>query len=219
MKKLTRGVFIVFCGPEGGGKSTQIKWLAKYLTRLGYDVYTTNELRKTPVGKGIRNVTNLDVADGIVELFLFCAARRHNNVRHVYPALRDKKIVICDRYIMDTYAYQCEARNALTDREFKYILDRTVADVWVPDLSIWMHLKPSIGIKRKIKQGSIDRFESEDLAFHEAVARGFATFFKKWPEYRNVCINAERDKKHIHNAIVRSVLPLLRQLEELHDPA
>lgn len=219
MKKLARGFFIVFCGPEGGGKSTQITWLTDYLIQRGYPVYATNELRKSIVGKRIRNVTNLDVADGIVELFLFCAARRHNNVRHVYPALLDKKIVICDRYTMDTYAYQCEARNALTDREFKYIVDRTVADVWVPDLSIWMDLDPSIGIERKKDQGSIDRFESEDMVFHENVAKGFATFFKKWPEYRHVRIDAERGKKHIHRAIVRSVLPLLRQLEELHDPA
>lgn len=219
MKKLTRGIFIVFCGPEGGGKSTQIAWLSEQLTKQGYDVLATNEQRATKVGKKIRDVIQSDLKDGLTEFFLFCAARRYHVVNTILPALNTGRVVICDRYVPDTYAYQCVGRTALRTDEFKFIMDRAVNDVYVPDLCIWMDLDPSIGLKRKMEQGAMDRFESENLSFHEAVARGFGTFFSTWTEYAHVRIDATKSKKHTHRKIMEHVQHLLRPCVQIENPA
>ena len=221
-KRLSRGVFIALCGPDGSGKSTQTRLLGEWLAHLKYDVLVTKEpggdavcqdIRKILVHDARENRYNPPIADGMVELFLFCADRRQHVKSTIEPALAECKIVVCDRYVPDTYAYQCCARRALSRHEFKYIMDRAVGNVPVPDLIIWCDLDPSIGIKRKFLSQELDRFEAEDISFHMAVVKGFADFFTQWPEYVHVRIDAEQSKKKMARTIKEHVTRLLDRIE------
>jgi dTMP kinase len=222
-KRLKQGIFIALSGPDGSGKSTQACMLGNWLSSVGYDVLVTKEPGGDAVCADIRKIlvhdahdTRYDppIADGRVELFLFCADRRQHVVSTIYPALRARRIVICDRYVPDTYAYQCKARRAVEPFEFKYIMDRaiTVGDMHIPDLTLWFKLDPEIGIARKILKKQLDRFEAEESSFHIAVADGFADFFKRWPEYRHVCIDATHSEKDISEEIKKHVKKLISRV-------
>jgi dTMP kinase len=226
--KLQRGVFIVLSGPDGSGKSTQTRLLGEWLTHLKYDVLVTKEPGGDAVCQDIRKILVHDanerrydppIADGMVEFFLFCADRRQHVKSTIEPALAEHKIVVCDRYVPDTYAYQCHARRALDRYEFKYIMDRAVGNVPVPDLTFWCNLDPKEGIKRKFLNHELDRFEAEDISFHLAVAEGFAEFFKQWPEYAHVRIDAAQSKKKMARNIKEHVTRLLDRIEHSNPAA
>ena len=215
---LSKGVFIVLCGPDGSGKSTQAGFLCRWLSRKGYDVVSTREPGGDPVCADIKKILTQSahdahydppIVDGMVEFFLFCADRRQHVKTVIEPALADKKVVVCDRYVPDTYAYQCHARNALNRHEFKYIMDRAVSNVPAPDVTLWLDLDPSIGLERKYLTQKLDRFEAEELSFHEAVAKGFKEFFTLSPEYNPVRINAAESKRKMFVHIRSVVEPIV----------
>jgi dTMP kinase len=200
--------------------------LGDWLTRAGYDVLVTQEPGGDAVGQDIRKILTHDandtrydppIADGMVEFLLFCADRRQHVVSTIYPALLACKIVICVRYVMDTYAYQCYARNALGQNtvdpfEYKYIMDRAtnVGNMHKPDVTFMHHLKdPKIGIDRKALTKALDRFEAEDILFHREVVNGFADFFKRWPEYDHVYIDATLSEEVISEQIKKHVKKLI----------
>lgn len=224
-KHLSRGVFIVLSGPDGSGKSTQVRMLAEWLSRTGYDVIATKEPGGDAVGQDIRSILTHDandkrydppIADGMVEFFLFCADRRQHVKSVIMPALAENRIVICDRYVPDTYAYQCYARRAVDQYEFKYIMDRATGGMHVPDVTFWFDLDPSIGLERKYLKHKLDRFEAEDLSFHEAVAKGFGDFFTKWPEYFHVQVDAAQSKKKTARKLKEHVTKLIQQTESIN---
>jgi dTMP kinase len=228
LKKLSRGIFIVLSGPDGSGKSTQARLLGAWLTQKGYDVLVTREPGGDAVGQDIRKILAHDasdtrydppIADGMVEFFLFCADRRQHVKSIIMPALAENRIVICDRYVPDTYAYQCYARKALDRYEFRYIMDRAVNSLQIPDMTFWFDLDPSVGLKRKLLKGTLDRFEAEDLSFHESVAHGFGDFFTHWPEYRHIQIDASKSKKAVAHILKDHTKKLLSRIDYSINPA
>lgn len=206
MKPERQGFFITFEGPEGAGKSSQIRMLAEALTASGREVVTTREPGGTPLAEEIREVVKThhlgEPVHPVTELLLMEAARSQHVSEVILPALRAGKIVLCDRFFDSTTAYQGGGRGL--DREAVEMLNSFAALSVVPDLTILMDLPPEHGFARASRrvetQGEYDRFEAEDLAFHRRVRDAFLAIAAKFPERVKV-VNADRDREAIRRDI------------------
>ena len=178
-------MFITFEGIEGTGKTTQITLLADYLKSINYNVLVTKEPGGTEFGQIIRKIIldpNTKFKHNHTELLLFFADRAEHVEKVILPALKEKKIVLCDRYIDSTYAYQYEGRGISI--EYIKFLDKMIN--LYPDLTILFDCNPSIGLSRASKRAALDRFEQEELSFHEKVRQGFLNQAKEFPNRINV---------------------------------
>jgi len=168
---VTAARFIVFEGGEGAGKSTQSAALADYLQARGHEVLCTREPGGTPAAEAIRSVL-LDPAnaglDDRAEALLFAAARGDHAARVIRPALERGEIVISDRYLDSSVAYQGVARGLGAERVAELSLWATGG--LVPDLTIVLDVDPALGLARVVGP---DRLESEPLEWHARVRQGF----------------------------------------------
>ena len=174
---MNKGFFITFEGPEGSGKSTQIKRAAVHLKRKGYKVVLLREPGGTRISEAIREIIlNKDFKEMAqeTELLLYLAARAQIVREKIEPALKSGKVVICDRYEDSTLAYQGFSRGM----ELKSILNvsRTIVrrDV-VPNLTILLNIDAKQGMKRG---GRHDRMERQSFEFHNRVQKGFLKLAK-----------------------------------------
>jgi len=178
---MAQGKFIVFCGGEGNGKSTQAKLLAEFLKKEGKEALLTKEPGGDPVGNDIRSILlnpeHKEIFSYRAELLLFIANRAQHVERVVKPALEAGKIVVCDRFDSDTFAYQCGGRKVFESADFHLFNDFATAGT-KPDFYIWIDIDPKVGLARKAKEGVLTRFEKEKLDFHERVRVGFEAFFE-----------------------------------------
>lgn len=175
MKKL----FIVFDGPEGAGKSTQAKLLFDYLKSRNYDVVLTREPGGSKVAEAIREIilsTKYNIHP-LAELLLYEAARAQHINEVIIPALKENKIVICDRFHYATLVYQGYARGIgvdLVDKINKIVLGKLKADiVFLLDISVEESLK-----RLKNTKKSLDRLEKEDISFYKKIREGYIKLFK-----------------------------------------
>ncbi len=168
---MTRAPFIVFEGGEGAGKSTQSRALADYLEARGHRVRRTREPGGTPAAEAIRAVL-LDTAntglDDRAEALLFAAARGDHAARVIRPALAAGDIVISDRYLDSSVAYQGVARDLGAERVADLSLWATGG--LVPDLTIVLDVDPAVGLARVVGP---DRLESEPVEWHRRVRQAF----------------------------------------------
>ena len=168
---MTAARFIVFEGGEGAGKSTQSAALSDYLQARGHEVLCTREPGGTPAAEAIRAVL-LDPAnaglDDRAEALLFAAARGDHAARVIRPALERGEIVISDRYLDSSVAYQGVARGLGAERVAELSLWATGG--LVPDLTIVLDVDPALGLARVVGP---DRLESEPLEWHARVRQGF----------------------------------------------
>ena len=168
---MTRAPFIVFEGGEGAGKSTQSRALADYLEARGHRVRRTREPGGTPAAEAIRAVL-LDTAntglDDRAEALLFAAARGDHAARVIRPALGAGEIVISDRYLDSSVAYQGVARDLGAERVADLSLWATGG--LVPDLTIVLDVDPAVGLARVVGP---DRLESEPVEWHRRVRQAF----------------------------------------------
>src|SRR5438067_1293553 len=164
------GLFITFEGVEGAGKTTQIQLLRDELNRRGHSVYVTREPGGEPVAEAIRGVVlNPEhKVTAIAELLLFVAARAQVTAGIIRPQMESGKIVLCDRYIDSTAAYQGHARG--NELETVRHLNALATGGLVPDLTFLLDLDPVQGLQR---QSSHNRMEAESISFHRAVREGF----------------------------------------------
>ncbi len=177
-----KGKLITFEGPEGGGKTTQISMLSDYLKSQGYSVVLTREPGGTGIGISIRNILLDPSFTGIcsrAELLLFLADRAQHVSDVIEPALIQGKIVLCDRYIDSTIAYQVGGRHFPED--LITLLNNFSSYEVTPDLTYLLDVDFSIGIKRATKVAA-DRFEREDRDFHERIKRKYLELLEKFPE-------------------------------------
>lgn len=169
-----KGLFITFEGIEGSGKTTQIERIAARLTRLGYAVVTTREPGGTELGEEIRKTVLAPRAaaiDSRAELFLYLASRSQLVHEVIRPALRNGKIVLCDRFTDATLAYQGYGRR-LNLRELKN-LTGSAAGGLTPKLTLLFDLPVDTAISRVRRRGGGNRLDLEALAFHRRVRRGY----------------------------------------------
>lgn len=180
---MERGIFITFEGPEGAGKTTLIKLVKEALEELGYDkITTTREPGGSTIAEKIRQVI-LDVnhvnMDARTEALLFAAARRQHLVEIVNPALRAGHIVLCDRFVDSSLAYQGIARGL--DMEAIWTINQFAIEGQLPDLTCLIDVPAEVGLARIQAERSghkIDRLDRESLEFHNQVRQAFLNLAK-----------------------------------------
>lgn len=173
---MARGRLIVLEGPEGAGKTTQLRLLADRLKASGRDVLTLREPGGTPLGDSIRAILldSVDEMTTAAEALLFMASRAEIVRLRVDPALRDGVIVLMDRFFLSTYAYQIAGRG-LDEAKIRQANSLAIAD-HVPDLTIVIDVPPGAGLARAEARGLKDRMERADDDFHSRVSGAFALF-------------------------------------------
>jgi len=183
------GKFITFEGPEGSGKSTQIRRLEERLKELGIKVFCTREPGGTATGEAIRDILQHDAAgeplSGRAELLLFTASRAQLMDRVILPRLKENQWVLCDRFIDSTMAYQGFARGL--DVATLDVINRFAVHERVPDLTLLLDLDIDAGFRRLEKRyldsgASHDRFEREVREFHLKVRDGYHRLAERAPE-------------------------------------
>lgn len=196
------GLFIAFEGGEGAGKSTQEKLLGEFLEQRGYTVTRTREPGGTPAAEVIRNILLSHDYEGLnprSEALLFAAARGDHVERVIRPALQRGDVVICDRYIDSSVAYQGFARGLGVDEVRNLSLWAT--EELLPDLTIVLALDPEIGLAR-VKNH--DRLESEPMEYHRAVSDAYLQLAAKEPD-RYLVIDALQEQEVIAHIIQERV--------------
>jgi dTMP kinase len=175
------GSFITLEGPEGAGKTTQLKQVSKQLDILGINHIITRDPGGTPLGRQIRRIllNPENPVNPMSELLLYQADRAQHVSEIILPALQEGKLVLCDRYIDSTMAYQGYARGI----DFAIIenLNQVATGGLRPELTILFDLDSSEGLAR-LHPGGHDRLEREAIEFHHKVRDGYHQLVKKEPD-------------------------------------
>jgi len=205
-------VFISFEGPEGAGKSTQVRLLAAALRARGHDVLCVREPGGTPLGEQIRAL--LLETPGVrfsarAEVLLFCAARAQLVADVLQPTLADGRIVLADRYADSTRVYQGCARG-LDSQALAAVVSFATGGL-APDLTFLLDLPADVGLARKRRDGGEwNRLDQESLAYHRAVRRGFLALAAQEPGRWRV-LDAERPTEALAAEVLAVVLERLAE--------
>lgn len=204
------GVFIAFEGGEGTGKSTQVALLARHLRARGIPVTTTHEPGATPAGQRLRAMLLDGAAAGLTdrsEALLFAADRAQHVDTVIRPALDQGHVVLCDRYVDSSLAYQGGGRSMPVEEIRR--LSRWATDGLVPDLTVVLDLDAATGLARARGRSTADRMENESLDFHERVRRAFLTLAEERPD-RYLVLDASIPAERLATAVHDHVAALLR---------
>ena len=200
-------MFITLEGPEGSGKTTAVEAAVKALEEKGYKIVRTREPGGTPIAEQIRNVI-LDkgntAMDPRTEALLYAASRRQHLVEKVWPALKEGKIVICDRYLDSSLAYQGGARGLGVDNILNINLFAT--ENTFPDLTLLFDIKPEEGLKRIAANANreVNRLDLEKIEFHNKVRETFLLLAKRYPK-RFVIIDASKSREEVAIATLEAI--------------
>ncbi len=196
---MMQGLFITFEGPDGCGKTTQMKLLAEYFEKKGKEVVLTREPGGKGLGEKVREILlNYDgkVSDRC-ESFLFLADRAQNIDIIVNPAVKEGKIVLCDRHIDSTVAYQGYGRGLNIDRI--NMLNNLATNGKKPDLTLVFDVDVETSMKRVGKEK--DRMESAGIDFHNRVRKGYLELAKQEPKRIKV-LDATKSIEEIHKDVI-----------------
>ena len=206
---MKRGWFITFEGPEGSGKSTQVRRLVRALQRRRRRVLVTHEPGGTPMGRAIRDIllhrTTLQLTP-LAELALFMASRAQLVSDVIAPALRRGTVVICDRFLDSTKAYQ--GGGSGLDRRVIDVLGHTVTAGVHPDVTFLLDLDPAEGLRRRGRRR--DRMEAKTLRYHRRVRRAYLAIARREPR-RVMRLDARQSIDILHQQILRAVEQRLRR--------
>ena len=199
--------FITFEGGDGTGKTTIINKLASELESLGYEILKSREPGGSKISEQIRNVIlsvdNTEM-DYMTEALLYAASRRQHLVEIIKPAINSGKIVICDRYVDSSLAYQGYARGLGISEVYE--INNYAIGGFFPDLTIYIDIDPEIGISRiKNNNRDMDRLDLERIDFHNQVREGYLKVSKMFPERIKV-INGNQTIDEIYNEIRKIIL-------------
>lgn len=204
---LARGIFVVLEGGDGVGKSTQADRLVAWLRGLGREVVRTHEPGGSPLGPDIRRLllsTSQHPPSARTEALLYAAERAEHVASVVRPALARGAVVVSDRYVDSSVAYQGEGRGLGADRIED--LSRWATDGLRPDLTVLLDLEPHRALRRS--DDPADRLESEPVAFHELVRQAFLRLARRDPEHYLV-LDAGGSRDEVHVSIREAVRVLL----------
>lgn len=208
------GLFITFEGTDGAGKSTQIDLLVKRLNEKGLDVLVTREPGGTNISEKIRELildSNNTKMCYETEAMLYAAARAQHVFEKILPALNDEKIVICDRFVDSSLVYQGFARGL--GIKFVEEINRIALSEIHPDITLFLDLKPEIGIARKKSSKDLDRIEQEKIDFHYKVYNGYLKLSDLYPE-RIKRISGDDSIENISGKIINEVELILKNKEK-----
>jgi len=206
-------MFITFEGPEGSGKTSAANEVIRILVARGYDVLYTREPGGTPIAEEIRNII-LDkkntALDARAEALLYAASRRQHLIEKVWPALKEGKIVISDRFLDSSLAYQGAARKIGIENVLNINLFATEGTF--PDLTLLFDITPEKGLERIAvnKKREVNRLDLEALEFHRQVRETFLELAKKYRE-RYVVIDASKTLPEVVGVALNVILDRLEQ--------
>lgn len=201
---MNNGAFITIEGGEGAGKTSLIERLSNMLLQSGKSVVITREPGGIPIAEKIRTVI-LDKShtamDARTEALLYAAARRQHLVEKVIPALKEGKIVICDRFIDSSLAYQGYARGL--GIEEVWTINRFAIQGVMPALTIYMDVSPQVGLARiaQAADREVNRLDLERHSFHERVREGYQLLLQQYPD-RIAAVDAEQQEDKVFQDVV-----------------
>ena len=206
---MKKGLFIVFEGGEGTGKTTAIDEIYNWIIENNFKCIKTREPGGIKISEQIRQVIlnkENKTMDGRTEALLYAAARRQHLVEKVIPALEEGSIVLCDRFIDSSLAYQGYARNLGIEEVMS--INKFAIGEYMPDLSILFDLDPKIGLERinSNEQREINRLDLEKIDFHERVRVGYNIVYEKNKD-RIIKIDAEQSKENVIKQIKNILKP------------
>ena len=173
---MNKGYFIVFEGPDGSGKTTVSQKVYEIMKQEGLDVILTREPGGSRIAEDIRNIilnpVNIEM-DARTEVLLYAASRRQHLKEKILPAVKEGKIVLCDRFVDSSLAYQAYGRQIeLTE---VVAINEFAIEGYHPDLTIFLNVTAEIGLSRLSDRKSLDRLDQESLEFHQRVFSGYQT--------------------------------------------
>lgn len=211
---MKNGIIISFEGPDGAGKTTVLEQVLPVLQEKGYDIITTREPGGVEIAERIRDVI-LDVnhvaMDNKTELLLYMAARRQHYVEKVLPALEAGKVVLIDRFIDSSIAYQGAGRGL--DKDIIRRLNDFATDGRKPDLTLYFDIESEIGLARIAKNAEreVNRLDLEKLDMHKRVREGYLALTEQ--EKRIVTIDASRELAEVVSETLHTILEQLAKNE------
>ncbi len=178
-----RGKFIAFEGCEGAGKSTQMRLLSEYLQKKGIKHIVTREPGGSEISEAIRKVIlngKFSQMSDECEALLYAAARAQHLSDTVQPALERGELVLCDRYVFSSYAYQGFGRGL--DIKFLKNINEYAVQHFMPDVTLFLNIPPRLAFERKHGADENDRIEQAGEAFHRRVYEGYLQLLQEYPE-------------------------------------
>ena len=209
-------LFVTIEGPEGSGKTTIGKKIVEKLINDGYEVIYTREPGGIEIAEQIRQVI-LDVnktnMDPRTEALLYAASRRQHLIEKIVPAIKDNKIIICDRFVDSSLAYQGHARKLGIDNVYE--INKFAIDTLMPDLTLLFDIDPSVGLDRinANKLREVNRLDLEQLEFHTLVREGFLIIQNREPE-RVKKVNADQAIDKVFNDAYALIKEAIKEKHE-----
>jgi len=210
---MKKGIFITVEGGDGVGKSTQLEFIKEYLENRNENALFTREPGGTPISEKIRTIIldkNNKEIDPVTEMFLYAASRAQHIAQLVGPALDRGRIVVCDRFVDSSIAYQGYARGL---GECVSIVNSYAIGEYVPDVTFLFKLDP-IKSTGRITEVNKDRLESEELSFHQKVYEGYLQLEKRFPD-RVIGIDASGTIEEISSVIADHLDRILRDRNDI----
>lgn len=208
-----KGYFITIEGTDGAGKTTQISLLEDYLKQRKIDFLLTREPGGTLISEKIReillDISNQELCDS-AEVLLYAASRAQHLQQKILPAVKEGKLVLCDRFVDSSIAYQAFGRGI--DKEQVKAINQFATSGIEPDLTIYLDFPPQKGILRKQKEHlhEMDRMEQEKMEFHEKVYEGFQSLAQNYPQ-RIQKIDASKTIEEVQKEIQTQIEKLLER--------
>ena len=200
-----KGLFITFEGPDGAGKTSVADAVCERLSEMGYDVVHTREPGGIAISEDIRNII-LDpkntMMDARTEALLYAASRRQHLVEKVFPAVEQGKIVICERFVDSSLAYQGYGRGLGIDAVLS--INLFAIDNTYPDLTIYLDVDEKTGLERISNRQNKDRLDQESIEFHHLVNEGYQEVLRRFKD-RITVIDASKSKEEVIEASMKAI--------------
>ena len=204
-----KGLFITFEGPDGSGKTSVATAVCERLQQQGYEVVHTREPGGIEISEEIRNII-LDpkntAMDARTEALLYAASRRQHLVEKVFPAMKEGKIVICERFLDSSLAYEGYGRQLGFDEVLS--INLFAIENTYPDMTIYLDVDEEIGLSRLANRSFKDRLDQESIDFHHRVSQGYKEVLKRFKD-RIEIVDASKDKETVIEESMKRILALI----------
>lgn len=212
---MSKGLFIVFEGGEGSGKSSIAEMVVNYLNENNIPAVLTQDPNKTlKTASKLREIILSDEyeMDKFTETLLFGAARNELIKKVIKPAIEEEKIVICDRFLLSNLVYQ--SVNGVSMNKIEKLNHLIIPDDYYPDLNIFFDIKPQVGLDR-IKKNSdreVNSYDEKSLDYHNKIREGYNILHDRPYQYNSVKIDASKDLNEVFEEVKNIVLELIYKI-------